>query len=230
MFHFELSIIASSNLSLIYSAESNLLIPISVFFSFQTLCFHFWKSDLGLSHFLYLSLTCSFFPVFLNIWSIFIITVLMFLLIWASVSTDWLFSCYGHIFLLLCMQGNFFNWMPDIVKFTGLKAGYMYIHFVFPVNSAKTVFCDTVELFGNYLGKQFDPFGCCFEAYWAGSEQHVVESYLAPLNEAIYTPLAVLKPNSFLHSGCLDHDLFPDLGELQEFFFGSFWVVLSQSW
>ena len=101
------------------------------FFHFRHCCFHFRKSDLGLSHFLYLSLTCSFFLVFLNIRNIFIIAVLMFLLIWASVSTDWLFYLLCGIFSCFFACMVIFNWMPNIVKFTGLNAGYMYIHFVF---------------------------------------------------------------------------------------------------
>ena len=87
------------------------------------------------------------------------------------------------------------------------------------------MFCDTVELFGNYLQTVWSL--CVLLWSLLGRTRAACgRELLGPTNEPIYTLLGVLKPNSFLHSGCLDHDLFPDLGERQEFFC---WLLLGAS-
>lgn len=109
-----------------------------------------------------------------------------------------------------------FNWIPDIVNFTELNAGYMYFYIFYSYilklcSGIKLSFLETVwSLWVLLLKCQAEP------------EQHLVEGYSAPLLKQ-YTLLSINPVpqvlTRFLHPGYLEHELFPALCELQEFFF-----------
>lgn len=115
----------SSNSPIIYSEASNLLIPV-YFFTSETIIF-IYPSLICIFHIFFMSLFNMLILYFLNIWSIFIIAVLMSLCINFSI-------CFYRLTCLLIMgiSSCFFACMPFLIEcqtlnFTELNARYIYI-------------------------------------------------------------------------------------------------------
>lgn len=104
-----ISIIMSSNSPIIYSEASNLLIPV-YFFTSETIIF-IYPSLICIFHIFFMSLFNMLILYFLNIWSIFIIAVLMSLCINFSI-------CFYRLTCLLIMgiSSCFFACMPFLIE------------------------------------------------------------------------------------------------------------------
>lgn len=104
-----ISIIMSSNSPIIYSEASNLLIPV-YFFTSETIIF-IYPSLIYIFHIFFMSLFNMLILYFLNIWSIFIIAVLMSLCINFSI-------CFYRLTCLLIMgiSSCFFACMPFLIE------------------------------------------------------------------------------------------------------------------
>lgn len=105
---------------------------------------------------------------------------------------------------------------------------YVYT-FCIPINSLN-LYSGIQLSYLEIIWKQSDPFGSCFEALSCRTRAACGLELLGPTTEVIYPSLSV-QPNppsitSFLHSGCLEHELFPALSS-RNFSACSSLVVLS---
>lgn len=112
LFWIILSAMSSSSLVFFIVVSNLLLIPSTVFYIIDVY-FHIYQFNMDLYLYLpFLSLTYPYFP--LHIWNVFIAVVLMAVsrnsiicVISGSVTIDYIFLNMSHIFLVLCIPGNF---------------------------------------------------------------------------------------------------------------------------